>query len=310
MPIPAVLTALTPDDETVKSLWSSIENITASNIFGAVLSVVISLILIKVLTKVVNRALGRSRLDASLQTLLRNLVKGALWAVAAIIVLGCLGIEVTSLVAVLSVVGLAFSLALQNFLSNVAGGMQLLASHPFAVGDFVDVGVCSGTVEEIGMFYTKVTTPDNKLVQLPNSAIVTANITNFSAQPTRRVELKVSASYDAPTGQVTALLSKLAGEHPLVLADPEPAVHVEEYGDSAIRYVMRVWCANADYWTVYYDLMDGFKAAFDAAGIEMTYPHLNIHLGDGAYADPDALGRGDKKRAAGPPEKSVRRNDG
>ena len=278
MPIPAVLTALTPDDETVKSLWSIIENITASNIFGAVLSIVISLILIKVLTKVLERALGRSKLDASLQTLLRNLVKGALWAVAAIIVLGCLGIEVTSLVAVLSVVGLAFSLALQNFLSNVAGGMQLLASHPFAVGDFVDVGVCSGTVEEIGMFYTKVTTPDNKLVQLPNSAIVTANITNFSAQPTRRVELNVSASYDAPTGEVAALLVKLAGEHPLVLADPEPAVHVEEYGDSAIRYVMRVWCANADYWTVYYDLLDGFKPAFDEAGVEMTYPHVNVHM--------------------------------
>ena len=276
--MPLALTALAPDGEAAESLWSSIENITASNIFGAVLSIVISLILIKVLTKVLERALGRSKLDASLQTLLRNLVKGALWAVAAIIVLGCLGIEVTSLVAVLSVVGLAFSLALQNFLSNVAGGMQLLASHPFAVGDFVDVGVCSGTVEEIGMFYTKVTTPDNKLVQLPNSAIVTANITNFSAQPTRRVELKVSASYDAPTGQVTALLSKLAGEHPLVLADPEPAVHVEEYGDSAIRYVMRVWCANADYWTGYYDLLDGFKPAFDEAGVEMTYPHVNVHM--------------------------------
>ncbi len=278
MPIPAVLTALTPDDETVKSLWSSIENITASNIFGAVLSIVISLVLIKVLTKVLERALGRSKLDASLQTLLRSLVKGALWSVAAIIVLGCLGIEVTSLVAVLSVVGLAFSLALQNFLSNVAGGIQLLASHPFSVGDFVDVGVCAGTVEEIGMFYTKITTPDNKLVQLPNSAIVTANITNFSAHPTRRVELKVSAAYDAPTAQVTALLAQMAQEHPLVLAEPEPAVHVEEYGDSAIRYVMRVWCANADYWTVYYDLLDGFKPAFDQAGVEMTYPHVNVHM--------------------------------
>ena len=94
----------------------------------------------------------------------------------------------------------------------------------------------------------------------------------------RRGELRVSASYDAPTGQVTALLSKLAGEHPLVLADPEPAVHVEEYGDSAIRYVMRVWCANADYWTVYYDLLDGFKPAFDEAGVEMTYPHVNVHM--------------------------------
>ena len=201
-----------------------------------------------------------------------------MWSVAVIVVLGCLGIEVTSLVAVLSVVGLAFSLALQNFLSNVAGGMQILASHPFTVGDFVDVGACSGTVTELGMFYTKLTTPDNKLVQLPNSAIVSANITNFSAQPTRRVELKVSASYDAPVEQVIALLSKIAADHPLVLDDPEPAVHVEEYGDNAITYVLRVWCANADYWTVYYDLMDGFKPAFDSAGVEMTYPHVNVHM--------------------------------
>jgi len=185
---------------------------------------------------------------------------------------------VAALVAVLSVVGLAFSLALQNFLSNVAGGMQLLASHPFAVGDFVDAGGCSGTVAEIGMFYTKLTTPDNKLVQLPNSTIVSANITNFSAQPTRRVELTVSASYDAPTEQVLALLSRMAADHPLVLDDPAPVVHVDSYGDSAIGYVLRAWCANTDYWTVYYDLMDGFKPAFDNAGIEMTYPHVNVHM--------------------------------
>lgn len=278
MPIPITLTSLIPDEETTQSLWNSIEHITASNIFSAVLSVVISLVLIKILTRVLERALGRSKLDPPLQTLLRTVLKGALWSVAAIIVLGCLGIEVTSLVAVLSVVGLAFSLALQNFLSNVAGGMQLLASHPFAVGDFVDAGGCSGTVAEIGMFYTKLTTPDNKLVQLPNSTIVSANITNFSAQPTRRVELTVSASYDAPTEQVLALLSRMAADHPLVLDDPAPMVHVDSYGDSAVGYVLRAWCANTDYWTVYYDLMDGFKPAFDNAGIEMTYPHVNVHM--------------------------------
>ena len=278
MPIPITLTALIPGEETTQNLWCSIEHITASNIFSAVLSIVISLVLIKILTRVLERALGRSKLDPPLQTLLRTVLKGALWSVAAIIVLGCLGIEVTSLVAVLSVVGLAFSLALQNFLSNVAGGMQLLASHPFAVGDFVDAGGCSGTVAEIGMFYTKLTTPDNKLVQLPNSTIVSANITNFSAQPTRRVELTVSASYDAPTEQVLALLSRMAADHPLVLDDPAPVVHVDSYGDSAIGYVLRAWCANTDYWTVYYDLMDGFKPAFDNAGIEMTYPHVNVHM--------------------------------
>lgn len=128
------------------------------------------------------------------------------------------------------------------------------------------------------MFYTKLTTPDNRLVQLPNNTIVSANITNFSAQPTRRVELKLTASYDAPVDAVKEALARAAAAHPLTLADPEPMIRVEGYRDSAIEYVVRVWCANADYWTVYYDLLEEFKAAFDAAGIEMTYPHVNVHM--------------------------------
>ena len=278
--MPLFLTIPVDVDAMADSIRQGFSQLNAGKIFGAVAVAAVCLALMKLLLAVLDRALGRSKLDEPLQKLLRGLFKGGLWFITAIIVLECLGIKVTSLVAVLSVVGLAFSLALQNFLSNVAGGMQLLASHPFAVGDFVDVGVCSGTVEEIGMFYTKVTTPDNKLVQLPNSAIVTANIINFSAQPARRVELTVSASYDAPTDQVIALLAKMAADHPLVLDDPEPAVHVNGYGDNAIDYVMRVWCANTDYWTVYYELMDGLKPLFDRAGVEMTYPHLNVHMVD------------------------------
>ncbi|MBD5098415.1 MAG: mechanosensitive ion channel family protein [Clostridiales bacterium] len=274
---PIMLTGVLPG-EAAEGLLENISKLTANKIFGAVIAAVVCLVVIKILTKVTARALGRSKLDTPLQTLLRNLLKGVLWFITVIIVLGCLDIEVTSLVAVLSVVGLAFSLALQNFLSNMAGGMQLLASHPFKLGDFVDAGGCSGTVTEIGMFYTKLTTPDNKLVQLPNSTIVSANIINYSAQPTRRVELKVSASYDAPTDKVLALLKQMAADHPLALAEPGPVAHVDSYGDNAIGYVMRVWCANADYWTVYFDLMDGMKSAFDKAGIEMTYPHVNVHM--------------------------------
>ena len=260
------------------SFQQTLSQITTNKIFEAVIVAVAGLLVVKLLLKLLDRALRRSQLDETLKKLLRTLLKSALLFVTIIVVLERLGIEVTSLVAVLSVVGLAFSLALQNFLSNLAGGMQILASHPFALGDFVDAGGCSGTVAEIGMFYTKLTTPDNRLVQLPNSTIVSANIINFSAQSTRRVELRVSASYDAPTERVAALLARLAADHPLVLDDPEPAVHVDEYGDNAVVYVMRIWCANADYWTVYYDLMDGFKPAFDSAGIEMTYPHVNVHM--------------------------------
>ena len=278
--MPLFLTIPVDVDAMADSIRQGFSQLNAGKIFGSVAVAAVCLALMKLLLAVLDRALGRSKLDEPLQKLLRGLFKGGLWFITAIIVLECLGIKVTSLVAVLSVVGLAFSLALQNFLSNVAGGMQLLASHPFAVGDYVDAGGCSGTVVEIGMFYTKLATPDNKLVQLPNSAIVSANIINFSAQPHRRVELTVSASYDAPTDQVIALLAKMAADHPLVLDDPEPAVHVNGYGDNAIDYVMRVWCANTDYWTVYYELMDGLKPLFDRAGVEMTYPHLNVHMVD------------------------------
>lgn len=274
---PITLTGVLPEG-AAEGLWDSVSRLTATNVFSAVIAAVASLVVIKVLTGAARRALGRTQLDETLKKLLHTLLKAALWFVAVIVVLDCLDIKVTSLVAVLSVVGLAFSLALQNFLSNLAGGMQLLASHPFKPGDYVDAGGCSGTVTEIGMFYTKLTTPDNKLVQLPNSTIASANIINYSAQPARRVEWKVSASYDAPTDQVIALLKGMAADHPLVLDEPETAVHVDGYGDSAIGYVVRAWCANADYWTVYFDLMDGFKPAFDRAGIEMTYPHVNVHM--------------------------------
>lgn len=272
-------------EEAKKSLWENIRDITASKVFGAVLVAVVCFLVVKVLMKLLGRAVGRSKLDGALQKMLLNLLRGLLWSVAVIIVLGCLGIEVTSLVAVLSVIGLAFSLALQNFLSNVAGGMQLLASHPFKPGDFVEAGGCSGTVTEIGMFYTRLATYDNKLVQIPNSTIVSANIINYSTQPSRRVDLMVSASYNAPLEVVMNTLLGLAQAHELVLDDPAPAVHVTKYGDSAIEYALRVWCANADYWTVYNDLIDSFKPAFDQAEVEMTYPHLNIHL-DGAEQIP------------------------
>lgn len=260
------------------NLKNSLAQITTNKIFEAVIVAAAGLLVVKLLLKLLDRALYRSQLDGTLKKLLHSLLKGALLFVTVIVVLERLGIEVTSLVAVLSVIGLAFSLALQNFLSNVAGGMQLLASRPFKVGDFVEAGGCSGTVTEVGMFYTRLATYENKLIQIPNSAIVSANIINHFALPTRRVDLFVSASYDAPLDLVMGTLLGLARAHELVLDDPAPATHVKEYGDNAIEYALRVWCASGDYWTVYNDLIDSFKPAFDKAGIAMTYPHVNVHM--------------------------------
>lgn len=257
-----------------------VAGITLEKVFTAVIAAAVCLVVIKLLLKLTDRTLKRFEMEPTLKKLLRGGLKILLWFVAVIVVLQCLDIPATSLIALLSVIGLAFSLALQNFLSNVAGGLQLLASRPFKVGDYVEAGSCSGTVTEVGLFYTKLNSADNKLIQLPNSSIVSANIVNYSSEDNRRVEWTVSASYDAPTEKVKAVLARLVGEHPLTLATPEPLIRVNGYGDNAIEYIVRAWCANGDYWTVYYDLLDAFKPAFDEAGIEMTYPHVNVHMID------------------------------
>lgn len=261
-------------------LTTGIAGLTLGMVLRAVVVAVVCLVVIKIILGVVDRAMTRLPMDAMLKKLLRIGLKILLLFVAVIVVMGYLDIPVTSLVAVLSVVGLALSLAVQNFLSNVAGGLQLIASKPFTVGDFVEVGGCTGTVTEIGLFYTKLNSADNKLVQLPNSAIVSANIINYSSEDMRRVDVAVSASYDSDPELVRRVLVTLAGEHALTVATPAPEAHISAYQDSAIAYVLRCWCANADYWSVYFDLMDGVKPAFDRAGIEMSYPHVNVHMMD------------------------------
>ena len=257
-----------------------IAGFTVEKLLTAVVAAAVCLIVIKLLLGLLDRTAARTHMEPQIRRTVRGLVKAMLIFVTVIVVMGCLNIPVTSLVALLSVAGLAFSLALQGFLANMAGGLQIVASKPFRLGDYIEAGGCAGTVAEIGLFYTKLNTVDNKLIQLPNSTIISGNIINYSAEDKRRVELKVTASYDAPPEQVKAVLAKLVGEHPLTLPTPEPLIRVSAYQDSAIEYIVRVWCATGDYWTVYYDLMDGLKPAFDRAGIEMTYPHLNVHMMD------------------------------
>lgn len=257
-----------------------IAGFTVEKLLTAVVAAAVCLIVIKLLLGLLDRTAARTHMEPQIRRTVRGLVKAMLIFVTVIVVMGCLNIPVTSLVALLSVAGLAFSLALQGFLANMAGGLQIVASKPFRLGDYIEAGGCAGTVAEIGLFYTKLNTVDNKLIQLPNSTIISGNIINYSAEDKRRVELKVTASYDAPPEQVKAVLAQVVGEHPLTLPTPEPMIRVNAYQDSAIEYIVRVWCATGDYWTVYYDLLDGLKPAFDRAGIEMTYPHLNVHMMD------------------------------
>lgn len=249
-------------------------------LLAAVVLAVVCLIVVKLILKVYDKLVAKSRIDVMIRKILRIAVKALLLFMTIIIVLSSLGISVTSLVAALSVVGVAFSLAIQGFLSNVFGGIQIISNKPFHVGDFVDAGGESGVVMEVGLFYTKLHSGDNKLVQVPNSTIANSNIVNYSSEPNRRVDITVTASYDDDTEKVKAVLMQLICEHPLTLSGEgvDPMVRVGGYNANDISYVMRAWCAGEHYWDVYFDLMDAIKPAFDKNGIAMSYPHVNVHM--------------------------------
>ena len=188
-----------------------------------------------------------------------------------------LGINVTGIVALASVLTLAVSLAVLNALANVIGGFTILTTQPFHSGDYVEIAGQSGTVQEIGLTYTKLATGDNKLVSIPNSAVVATQIVNYTALGTRRVDIVVSASYDCAVDAVLEAL-KEAGSIPTALDTPAPFAAVKNYGESAIEYVLQIWCNSENYWPTLFDGNKNVKAVFDAKGIRMSYPHLNVHL--------------------------------
>ena len=249
----------------------------SSNIFKAVVTLVIGLLAIRVVNKLIRVSLEKSRLEKAAHSLITSLAKAAMYILLGLIVASTLGIDVTSVVALASVLTLALSLALQNMVSNIIGGFTILYTHPFHSGDYVEIAGQSGTVQEINMTYTMLATPDNKLVSIPNSAVVAAQIVNYSATGTRRVDVNVSASYTVPTQKVIDALV-LAGTADKVLVDPAPMAVVSAYGESAIQYSLRVWVKTEDYWDVFFLVNQRVKTIFDEQGITMTYPHLNVHL--------------------------------
>ena len=264
--------------ETLDIFQKTIQDFSWQTAAVLVCLLVAAIVAIRVIVSLADRAMAQAKLDRGVRTFLRSGLKVVLWLVAICALLGYLGVPMTSLVALLSVLGLAVSLAIQGTLSNLAGGIMLLTAHPFSAGDFVEAGGISGIVQEVGLVYTKLDTVDNKVVYIPNGEISAKTITNYSGNDKRRVDLKFTTSYDDPPEKVKECMVRVVGEHPLTLPTPEPLIRVSGYGSSSIEYTLRVWCATDDYWTVYFDLMEQVKAAFDKAGVEMTYDHLNVHV--------------------------------
>lgn len=266
------------DPEEVSSFMARLRGLSFGSILKILLLILVLLVLIKLVTKLLDRGLERSKIDRSLFGFLRAGAKILLYFIAATIVAGSLNIDVTSLIALFSVAGLALSLAIQGALSNLAGGIVILTTKPLRVGDYVSIGPDEGFVEEIGMTYTRLATYDRRIISIPNSTVTSSNVVNFTVEGKRRVELVVTASYDCPVEDVKAALQEAVRAVPGFLEEPAVFIRVSGYGDSAIAYTVRVWCLCDDYWDCYYGLLEGVKTAFDAHGILMTYPHLNVHL--------------------------------
>lgn len=250
----------------------------ASMVLKAVVIAVIGILLIKIVMKVITRILEKSKLEKAAHSLIKTLAHTVMYVLLGLIVASSIGIDVTGIVALASVVTLAVSLSLQNMLANVVGGFTLLYTHPFSSGDYVEIAGQSGTVSEIGMTYTKLITPDNKLSYIPNSAVVSAEIVNYTVLGTRRLDISISASYDSPVQKVLDVLVGCA-DCAYALTDPEkPYAVLTSYGDSCINYQLRLWVKGDDYWTANFEINQKLHTVFAENGIAMSYPHLNVHL--------------------------------
>ncbi|MEA5041898.1 mechanosensitive ion channel family protein [Oscillibacter ruminantium] len=252
--------------------------LTISELFSAVVTLLVCLLVIRVVMKLLRSLIRRTKLDDRVQKYLLMALRLVLYAIAVIIVLGALNVDATSLVALLSVASLGITLAAEDILGNVAGGLVLLSSRPFVIGDFIEADGVSGTVEEITLNRTKLITPEGLTVLVPNKALSSSKLTNYTALGRRRVCRKVTASYDAPTQAVKAaclLALERTGDQ---LTDPAPSVYLTDYQSSAIEYSVYCWCTPEHYWGVYLSLGENLRDAFAEKGVEMTYNHLNVHI--------------------------------
>lgn len=240
---------------------------------GAIAIWIIGSWLIKNLLKGFRKVMAKGDYDVSLQKFLTNLIKWVLKIVLIIVVLGTMGIETTSLAAVIAAAGLAIGLALQGSLGNFAGGVLIMIFKPFKIGDLIEAQGELGTVKQIEIFTTKLTGLSNREIIIPNGSLSNGNIINYTTEGTRRVDLIFGVGYDSDIKKTKEVLMSVLTSHPKVLQTPEPTVNVSALADSSINFAVRPWCNAEDYWTVYFGITENVKEALDAAGIEIPYPH-------------------------------------
>lgn len=268
-----------------QNVWEKIKNWFLSNggwqfLVRIALTVIIGFLIIKLILSIINKIVARSKLkDQKLAgRFIYNIAKVALLVIYFIAVLTVLGIDTSSLVAILAASSLAVSLALQSIMTNFASGMIIVGNKPFKEGDYISVGDYSGTVTNITLHSTTLVTPDNKVVIIPNSDISGGTVVNYSAMPERRLDLEFTVAYGTNVEKVKKVLTKVLEEHPLVLHDKDYNVRLSAEDASALRFICRCWVKNEDYWAVNFDLHENVVAAFKKANIEIPFNQLDVNI--------------------------------
>ncbi len=247
-------------------------------VLAAILIVVIGRLVAKLVRELVARLMRRSKVDETLISFVGSLCYIGLMAFVLIAALDKLGVHTASFVGIIAAAGLAIGLALQGSLANFAAGVLMIIFKPFKVGDFVEAAGTGGIVEEIEIFTTRLKTPDNKTIIIPNAKLTGDNIVNFSAKDTRRVDLVAGVSYTDDLQKVKQVLQELVAADARVLKDPEPTIAVSELADSSVNFVVRPWVNKDDYWNVYFGLTEAIKRRFDQEGISIPFPQQDVHL--------------------------------
>lgn len=232
----------------------------------------------KIITKAFRKAINRESIDDALEDFLGNILYAVLLVSVILASLDTLGVNITSLMVIVSAAGLAIGLALKDSLGNFAAGVMLIIFRPFTKGDFVEAAGVSGKIDEIRVFNTVMTTPDNKQITIPNGLINADAITNYSALDQRRVDLVIGVGYDDDLKLAREVITRVVTSHDKVLDDPAFAIFVAELADSSVNFNVRPWCKTEDYWTVYGDLLESIKVELDAAGLNIPYPQTDVHL--------------------------------
>ncbi|MBQ3861686.1 MAG: mechanosensitive ion channel [Clostridia bacterium] len=230
------------------------------------------------LAKLPDKSKKFAKLDPSLRTFFRNLLKLTLYTVVILTAANVLGVPLTSVLTLFASAGVAISLAMQGALSNLVGGLTLLILKPIKSGEFVKIGDYEGTVLTIGAFYTDLRTFDNRHISLPNNTLTNTAIVNYTREGTRRVDMTYSVSYASDLDTVYAALSRMIGNCASVLPDPAPTVVLQKCADSSVDFTVRAWVKAEDYWNVYFYMTDAGKRALDEAGIEIPFPQMDVHI--------------------------------